>query len=58
MKRKPPTRTSSVSLRGQLLMCAHCGCGFESQQAANGGGRPALYCTNACRLRAWRARRR
>lgn len=58
MKRNPKRRKGSVSpaSAGQYLICASCGNGYESRATANGGGRPSFYCSDRCRLRAWRTR--
>jgi endogenous inhibitor of DNA gyrase (YacG/DUF329 family) len=40
----------------QLMLCAHCGEPFTDNTDPNSGGRPALFCSSRCRLRAWRRR--
>ena len=61
MKRKPPSAKDFVSPQNrydQYLLCAHCMTGFTAQPSPTGAGRPPLYCSNACRLKAWRGRQK
>lgn len=53
------SRTGSVTSRndgGQPARCLHCGTALPSQPRPKGGRKPG-YCTDACKARAYRARR-
>ncbi len=53
MARKPNRKRIDPS---QSMLCLACGELFLPNVSATGAGRPPLYCSGTCRLRAWRAR--